>query len=39
VLESTVLDNIPVGTEDLNRRAVRAGRDLYLSYEGGNDGS
>jgi 2-oxoglutarate ferredoxin oxidoreductase subunit gamma len=38
VLESTVLDNIPAGTEDLNRRAVRAGRDLWLSRgEGHND--
>ena len=39
VLESTVLANIPAGTEDLNRRAVRAGRDRWLSYESGNDGS
>ena len=31
VLESTVLTNIPAGTEDLNLRAVRAGRDLWSS--------
>jgi 2-oxoglutarate ferredoxin oxidoreductase subunit gamma len=29
VLEETVLENIPKGTEDLNRKAVRAGRDLF----------
>ena len=39
VLESTVLANIPAGTEDLNRKAVRAGRDLWLSSEDGHDGS
>ena len=39
VIESTVLDNIPVGTEDLNRKAVSAGRDLWLNHEGGHDGS
>jgi 2-oxoglutarate ferredoxin oxidoreductase subunit gamma len=39
VIESTVLDNIPAGTEDLNRKAVRAGRDLWLNHEGGHDGS
>ncbi len=39
VLETTVLANIPAGTEDLNRRAVRAGRDLWLSCASGNDGS
>lgn len=39
VIESTVLDNIPAGTEDLNRKAVRAGRDLWLGSEGGHDGS
>jgi 2-oxoglutarate ferredoxin oxidoreductase subunit gamma len=39
VLESTVLANIPAGTEDLNRKAVTAGRDLWLSRAGGNDAS
>jgi 2-oxoglutarate ferredoxin oxidoreductase subunit gamma len=39
VIESTVLANIPVGTEDLNRKAVRAGRDLWLNHESGHDGS
>jgi len=39
VLESTVLDNIPAGTEDLNRKAVRAGRDLWLSRGKGHNGS
>ena len=39
VLESTVLANIPAGTEDLNRKAVTAGRDLYLKQAGGKDGS
>jgi len=39
VLESTVLDNIPAGTEDLNRRAVRAGRDLWLSRGSEHHGS
>jgi len=39
VIESTVLDNIPAGTEDLNRKAVRAGRDLWLKHESGHDGS
>jgi 2-oxoglutarate ferredoxin oxidoreductase subunit gamma len=29
VLEGTVMDNIPKGTEELNRRAVAAGRELY----------
>jgi 2-oxoglutarate ferredoxin oxidoreductase subunit gamma len=28
VLEETVVDNIPTGTEELNRRAVQAGREL-----------
>ena len=37
VLESTVLANIPAGTEDLNRKAVTAGRDLWLNRAGGND--
>jgi len=39
VLESTVLANIPAGTEDLNRKAVTAGRDLWLNRTGGNDAS
>ena len=39
VLESTVLANIPAGTEDLNRKAVTAGRDLWLNRAGGNDAS
>jgi 2-oxoglutarate ferredoxin oxidoreductase subunit gamma len=39
VLESTILDNIPAGTEDLNRNAVRAGRDLWLRREKGHDGT
>jgi 2-oxoglutarate ferredoxin oxidoreductase subunit gamma len=39
VIESTVLANIPVGTEDLNRKAVRAGRDLWLNRAGGDNGS
>ncbi|MCP4898520.1 MAG: 2-oxoacid:ferredoxin oxidoreductase subunit gamma [bacterium] len=29
ILEETVLDNIPKGTEELNRRAVHAGRALH----------
>ena len=29
VLEETVMDNIPVGTEELNRRALQAGRELF----------
>lgn len=29
VLEETVLLNIPKGTEDLNRKALQAGRNLY----------
>jgi 2-oxoglutarate ferredoxin oxidoreductase subunit gamma len=29
VLEDTIMDNIPTGTEELNRRAVRAGRELF----------
>ena len=29
VLEDTVLSNIPKGTEELNRRAVQAGRQLF----------
>lgn len=29
VLESTVMDNIPAGTEELNRRALEAGRELF----------
>ena len=37
VLESTVLANIPAGTEELNRKAVTAGRDLWLNRAGGND--
>ena len=28
VLEATIMDNIPKGTEELNRRAVQAGRKL-----------
>jgi len=28
VLEATVLANVPAGTEDINRRALKAGRDL-----------
>jgi 2-oxoglutarate ferredoxin oxidoreductase subunit gamma len=28
VLEATIMDNIPKGTEELNRRAVQAGREL-----------
>jgi 2-oxoglutarate ferredoxin oxidoreductase subunit gamma len=28
ILAETVLDNVPAGTEELNRRAVRAGQDL-----------
>jgi len=39
VIESTVLANIPAGTEDLNRKAVRAGRDLWMNHESGHDGS
>ena len=39
VLERTVLANIPAGTEDLNLKAVRAGRDLWLNRAGGNDAS
>jgi len=39
VLESAVLANIPAGTEDLNRKAVTAGRDLWLNRAGGNDAS
>ena len=38
VLERSVLDNIPAGTEDLNRAAVRAGRDLWLSRGKGHNG-
>jgi len=34
VLEETVLLNVPKGTEDLNRKALQAGRALYES-EGG----
>ena len=29
VLEGTVMDNIPTGTEELNRRALQAGRELF----------
>ena len=29
VLEETVMDNIPAGTEELNRRALQAGRELF----------
>jgi len=39
LLEDTVLANIPSGTEDLNRRAVRAGRDLFLGQRSGRDGA
>lgn len=39
LLEETVLANIPSGTEDLNRRAVRAGRDLFLGDRSGCDGA
>jgi len=35
-LEETVVKNIPPGTEELNRKAVRAGRALF---EGASDGS
>jgi len=35
-LENTVLRRIPKGTEDLNRRAVRAGRELFEAGEAGN---
>jgi 2-oxoglutarate ferredoxin oxidoreductase subunit gamma len=33
VLEETMLANIPKGTEDLNRRALQAGRDLYTKQQ------
>jgi 2-oxoglutarate ferredoxin oxidoreductase subunit gamma len=33
VLEETVLANIPKGTEDLNRRALQAGHDLFNQQE------
>ncbi len=33
LLEQTVLDNIPKGSEELNMKAVRAGRDLYQSRQ------
>jgi 2-oxoglutarate ferredoxin oxidoreductase subunit gamma len=33
LLEETVLANIPPGTEDLNRAALRAGRELFESEE------
>ncbi len=29
LLEQTVLDNVPKGTEELNRHALQAGRDLF----------
>ncbi len=31
ILEETVVRNVPAGTEELNRKAIRAGRDLYLN--------
>lgn len=31
VLEEVVVANVPKGTEDLNRKAVRAGRELYAN--------
>ena len=34
LLEAAVLANVPAGTEDLNRQAVRAGRQLYTSGGG-----
>jgi 2-oxoglutarate ferredoxin oxidoreductase subunit gamma len=34
VLEETVLLNVPKGTEELNRRALEAGRRLYLQRRG-----
>ncbi len=33
LLEQTVLDNIPKGSEELNMKAVQAGRDLYQSRQ------
>ncbi|MFC1706022.1 2-oxoacid:acceptor oxidoreductase family protein [Planctomycetota bacterium] len=33
VLEETVLLNVPKGTEELNRKAVQAGRDLYIEAQ------
>ena len=35
VLEATVLDNVPPHTRDLNRAAVRAGRDLHTGEQEG----
>jgi 2-oxoglutarate ferredoxin oxidoreductase subunit gamma len=35
LLEATVLGNVPRGTEDLNRRALRAGRELLQAGEVG----
>jgi 2-oxoglutarate ferredoxin oxidoreductase subunit gamma len=34
LLEETVLANIPKGTEDLNRRALAAGRQLFEQHAG-----
>lgn len=31
LLEETVVANVPPGTEELNRKAVRAGRDMHLA--------
>jgi 2-oxoglutarate ferredoxin oxidoreductase subunit gamma len=33
-LEKTVLDNVPKGTEELNRQALAAGRDLHTEGQG-----
>ncbi len=32
LLEETILLNVPAGTRDLNRHAVRAGRDMYHDH-------
>jgi hypothetical protein len=31
VLEATVLRNVPPGTEELNRKALAAGRELFAA--------
>ena len=31
VLEEAVLRNVPKGTEELNRKAILAGRDLFVA--------
>jgi len=31
LLEETIMANVPPGTEELNRKAVRAGRDMHLA--------